>query len=310
MLTLPRKLWVLLTVRERWQLAGLSGMVTFMGLAQVVGVGSIAPFMTVLFNPESVQTNEWLRQTFERLDFESTNSFLLFLALAVLVALVVANGFLALTQWVLIRFVWALQHRLSRRLLEAYLAQPYIAFLQRNSADTGKNVLYEVERLRIATFATAGLSLIGFLFWTHFGITFAVIAVLGGGYGIVYMAARRILALAGHQRIQANSERYKVVGEAFGGIKEIKVLGRESALLGQYDEPARRFAGAMATEGVVSQLPRYALEVIAAGAVLIGRRGQGHRGRRSHIGHICLGGSAVASFYAADLSKCQRTPIQ
>lgn len=74
MLTLPRKLWALLTVRERWQIAGLSGMVTLMGLAQVVGVGSIAPFMTVLFNPESVQTNEWLRRSFEGLDFESTNS--------------------------------------------------------------------------------------------------------------------------------------------------------------------------------------------------------------------------------------------
>ena len=277
-LSLPRKLWALLSGRERWQLLALLGMVTLMGLAQVVGVGSIAPFITVLFNPESIQTNEWLRRSFEGLNFESTDSFLLLLALVVLVALVVANGFLALTQLTVIRFGWALQHRLSRRLLEAYLSQPYTAFLQRNSADTGKNVLYEVERLtdgvvlpllRIATFTAGGLSLVGFLFWANTGLTFAVIAVLSGGYGTVYLAARRVLARAGHQRIQANSERYKVVDEAFGGIKETKILGRESAMLGQYDGPAKQFAGAMATEGVVAQLPRYALEVIAAGIVLL-----------------------------------------
>lgn len=277
MLTLPRKLWALLTTRERWQLAGLSGIVVLMSLAQVVGVGSIAPFVSVLVNPESAQTNRWLRWAFEGFGFESTGSFLLFLALAVLVALIVSNGFLALTQWVLIRFGGAFQYRLSRRLLEAYLAQPYAAFLGRNSADTGKNVLSEVGTLtdgvvlpllRMAAVAVAGLFLLAALFWANAALTFALIAVLGGGYGAVYLAVRRTLARVGTRRMHANTQRFKAVNEAFGGIKEAKVLGREAALLGQYDGPARRFAGAQVTEQVVMQIPRYALEVLAVGLVL------------------------------------------
>jgi ABC-type multidrug transport system fused ATPase/permease subunit len=278
MLTLPRKLWALLTTRERWQLAGLSGMIVLMGLAQVVGVGSIAPFVSVLVNPESVHTNEWLRWAFESFGFKGIDSFLVFLALAVLVAVALANGFLALTQWALIRFGWALQYRLSRRLMEVYLAQPYVTFLGRNSADTGKNVLSEVERLTdgvvlplmsMMAFAVAVLFLLAVLFWANAVLTFAVITVLGGGYGVAYLAVRRTLARGGERRIHANTERYKAVNEAFGGIKEAKVLGREAALLGQYDGPARRFANVMATEQVVALVPRYALEVLAVGVILL-----------------------------------------
>jgi len=278
MLTLCRKLWALLTTRERRQIAGLSGLVVIMGLAQVVGVGSIAPFASVLVNPESAQTNQWLRWAFEGLGFESTAAFLLFLAFAVLVAVILANGFLALTQWALIRFGCTLQYRLSRRLLEAYLAQPYAAFLDRNSADTGKNVLSEVESLtggvilpllRMVAFSVAGLFLLTALFWVNAALTLAVIAVLGGGYGVVYLAVRSTLTRAGARRMHANTERYKAVDEAFGGIKETKVLGREAALLGQYDGPARRFAWAQATEQAVTQLPGYALHILAVGVVLL-----------------------------------------
>ena len=275
---LPRKLWVLLTTRERWQLAGLFGMVILMGLAQVVGVGSIAPFVSVLLDPESARTNEWLRLAFEGFGFQSTGSFLVFLALAVLLALVVANSFLALVQWVLIRFSWALQYRMSRHLLEAYLAEPYVAFLGRNSADTGKNILSEVERLthgvvlpllRMTAFAVAGLFLLAALLWANVVFTFAIIAVLGGGYAVIYLAVRRTLARVGGRRMNANTGRFKAVNEAFGGIKETKVLGREAALLSQYDGPARRFAGAQTTEEVIIQVPRYALEVLGVGLVLL-----------------------------------------
>jgi len=253
-------------------------MVVLMGIAQVVGVGSIAPFVSVLINPESAYTNPGLNWAFDILHFESTDSFLIFLGFVVLAAIIIANALLALTQWALIRFGTMLQYRLSGRLLEAYLAQPYAAFLGRNSADTAKNVLAEIESmttgvvmplLRMIAFLVAGIFLLGTLFWVNATLTFTVIAILGGGYGIAYFSVRGILSRAGAQRMDANTERYKAVTEAFGGIKEIKVLGRESSLLGQFDNPAKRFAGATCTHQVVTMLPTYLLQVLAIGVVLL-----------------------------------------
>jgi ABC-type multidrug transport system fused ATPase/permease subunit len=278
MLSQYRKLWSLFTRRERWQVAVLAAMVVSMGLAQVAGVGTVAPFVRVLVDPDAVQANAQLRWLFEGLGFESTNLFLVLLAGVVLAAFAVANGFLILTQWMLIRFGWNLQYRLSRRLLDAYLAQPYTAFLQRNSADTGKNILSEVERLsggvvlpllRLVAFSVAGLFLIGALFWVNALLSLLVTAVLVGSYAGVYGSIRRVLTRAGERRILANTHRFKVISEAFGGIKETKVLGRESALLDQYDGPARRFAEAQSTAEVISQLPGYALQFIALAALMM-----------------------------------------
>lgn len=277
MMILPRKLWALLTTSERWWVAGLFAMVALMGLAQMAGVGAIAPFVSVLVDPESAHTNQWLRLAFDGLGFTSVDSFLLFLALVVLAAVILANSCLALTQWMLIRFGAGLQYRLSCRLLEAYLARPYVVSVQRNSADSAENVLIEAERLagvvlsllRTIAFSVAGLLILAALFMANALMTFAVIAVLGGGYGITYLAVRRVLGRVGVRRMRASIARFKTLNEAFGGLKETKVLGREAAFLSRYASPAKQFAEARVTEQVTEQMPRYAMEVLAAGLLVM-----------------------------------------
>lgn len=253
-------------------------MVVIMGLAQVVGVGSIAPFVSVLVNPESAQTNPWLSWVFDRLGFRSTGWFLVFLGMTVIISIIIANALLALTQWSLIRFAHTLQYRLSRRLLEAYMSQPYTSFLERNSADREKNIVSEVESvtvgvimplLRMVAFSIAGLFLIATLFWVDVQLTLTVIAILGGGYCASYIAVRGVLGRAGEQRMNANTARYKAVDEAFGGIKELKVLGRETSLLSEYEVHAKQFAGSQATHQIFTMLPTYALQALAIGVVLL-----------------------------------------
>lgn len=273
-----RKVWVLLTPRERWRVGGLAGLSVLMGLTQVASVGAVVPFVSVLIDPESIQKNDQLRWAFETFGFSSTSSFLLFLAVGVFVTSLATNAILALTQWLLIRFSWSLQYRLSRHLLDRYLSQPYITFVGRNSADTGKNVLEEVGALtggvvlpllRMAAFAVAGLFVLGVLLWANPAVTVGMVAVLGGGYVVIYTLARKRIAFAGRKRIESNTQRFKAVSEAFGGIKETKVLGREDGLLRQYERPAKNLAEAQVTHAILAQLPGYGMQVLVVGVLLL-----------------------------------------
>lgn len=277
-LILPRKLWALLTRRERWQLAALFVVVVLTGMAQVVGVGSVAPFVSVLVDPGSVETNRWLRWAFETFGFESTNSFLVFLALGVLAAVILANSFIALTRAILIRFGWSLQYRISRKLLESYMAQPYANLLERNSADTGKNVLIEVERfiegvalpvLHAVAFGVSGLLIVSALVWANVLFTVSVFTILSSGYAVAYLSVRQILGKTGELRHQANTGRFKVVNETFGGLKELKVMGRESGMLAQFDSPARQYSKSIGTSQITTMIPTYALQVLAVGVILM-----------------------------------------
>jgi len=68
--------------------------------------------------------------------------------------------------------------------------------------------------------------------------------------------------------VEANLLRYRVASEAFGGIKDVKVLQRESAFLEQFGPPSRQWSHAMASNNTVSLVPRYLLETVAFGGIL------------------------------------------
>jgi len=273
-----RTFFDLLTPRERRNLYLLFGAVLVMAGLEVVSVGSILPFLQVAADPASVHENAYLSWTFETFGFADTNSFLIALGLTAFAALVLSNIFIVLTTWALYRYVWGRNHSLSRRLLRSYLHRPYEYFLTRNSAELGKNVLEEVKEvtatmlypaLRGGAKAVVALFIIGFLFVVDPVVAGILAVVLGGAYAAVHFTVRAWLDRAGAERVTANTARYKLVDEAFGGIKQVKLRGSEESLLGQFDPPSKRYARLQSHARIIRKTPRYVLEAVAFGGIIL-----------------------------------------
>jgi ATP-binding cassette subfamily C protein len=268
----------LLTPRERRNLYLLFCAVLVMAGLEVVSVGSIMPFLQVAADPASVHENAYLSWAYETVGFAGTNTFLIALGLGALAALVVSNAFIVFTTWALYRYVWGRNHSLSRRLLRSYLYRPYEYFLTRNSAELGKNILEEVKEvasqmlkpaLQGGAKAIVALAIIGFLFFVDPVVALMVTLVLGLAYAGIYYAVRDRLDRTGAVRVEANTLRYQFVSEAFGGIKEVKLRGKEQAFLEQYEEPSKRYARVQADYRVVKKAPRYILEAVAFGGIIL-----------------------------------------
>jgi ATP-binding cassette subfamily C protein len=268
----------LLTPRERRNLYLLFGAVVVMAGLEVVSVGSIMPFLQVAADPASVHENAYLSWTYETFGFTDTNTFLIALGLGALAALVVSNAFIVFTTWALYHYMWGRNHSLSRRLLRSYLYRPYEYFLTQNSSELGKNILEEVKEiissmlapaLRGGARAIVAIAIIGFLFFVNPVVALIVSVVLGLAYAGVYYAVRGRLDRIGKERVGSNTKRYQFVTEAFGGIKEVKLRGKEDTFLNQYDDPSRRYAHAQARFGVIKQVPRYIIEVVAFGGIIL-----------------------------------------
>lgn len=73
----------------------------------------------------------------------------------------------------------------------------------------------------------------------------------------------------GIERETANNDRFKTLAEAFGGIKEVKVAGLESVLVQRYNGPAKRVAKSVTAAQLAKQMPRFVLEVLAFGGMLL-----------------------------------------
>ena len=275
---LLRKLASLLNRRERWQLGALGVALLVRAVVAVVGVGSIAPFMSVVGDPSVVDSNVWLNLAYQGLGFESMTAFLVALGVGVVIILAVSNAISAVTVWAMLRFSWGMHHRLSLRLLRGYLAQPYAFFVERNSAQFNKTILSEVQTavngvlapaLNVAARALVVVALFGLLIALDPVLALSAMVLLGGVYGALYLVVRKRQRRLGIERVRANEARYKVTGEAFGGIKDVKVLDRERAFLSRFAGPSWTYSKATASNQAIAQLPRYLLETIAFGGIVL-----------------------------------------
>ena len=73
----------------------------------------------------------------------------------------------------------------------------------------------------------------------------------------------------GKERLKASESLFISVSEAFGAIKEIKVAGSEKNFINRYSYPAKKLAKSQALLGLISTLPRFALEAIAFGGIIL-----------------------------------------
>lgn len=93
--------------------------------------------------------------------------------------------------------------------------------------------------------------------------------VLGSAYSIIFIMVRKKLVRVGRERVFNNKRQFMFINEAFGGVKDIKVKGCESYFLESFSNHSRKVNMNQATHEIVSQIPRYALEVVAFGGILL-----------------------------------------
>jgi ATP-binding cassette, subfamily B, bacterial PglK len=278
MADLIRKLFQLLGPRDRRQFYFLLVVLVIVAGVEMAGIASIMPFMAVVTNPDVIQSNAWLNKVYTSLNFETEKGFLVFLGVFVLVLLVLSNIVKATGNWITLRFHNKLHYVFARRLLARYLSQPYPFFLNRNTTELGKNILTEARNvvtgiISPATVVVASglitLAILGLLIAVDPFVALAIVVVLGGAYSVIYLLARRRLAGIGREQVRASAEKYKSAGEGLSGIKDLKVLGRELTFLKRFSESAKLHALNNVRAGVISELPRYALEIVAFGGILL-----------------------------------------
>lgn len=277
MLELFKKIWILLSPHERKRAVLLLVLMVAMALLEVLGVGSIMPFLAVLGNPELIHTNKYLAYIYINFQFSTTKSFLIFLGFAAIGILLFSAAMRTLSYYASLRFSNMRRHTIAQKLLTKYLHEPYSFFLQRNSSDISKTILSETDTLigqliipflNLVTYSILTLFLLSFLIAVNVTLALILIFVFGGFYTVVYLFVRKYLVNIGEERAQANSERFKIVLETIGGIKDLKVLGREKVYLDSFEKPSYKFASYTAINQTVSQLPQFLVEVIAFGALL------------------------------------------
>ena len=273
-----RLIWGLLTRHERRRLVLLILLTMAMSVFELIGVAGILPFLSVLANPELIRSNAALQGFAAAFGLTTDQQVQIGLGIAVFAVILSSMAVRAAVTYAQIRFSLMRAYSISARLLRGYLAQDYVWFLSRNSAELGQSLLSEVDVVIRESVLPAVLLLsnlmitlliAGFLFAIEPWIALSATGLLLAAYLTVYLSLRRRLGEVGKRRVGANRERFHTVQEIAGGLKEIKVMGLEEQSLRRFRNPAERMAHNQTLGQVISRLPRFALEAVVYGGFIL-----------------------------------------
>ena len=295
----------LLTPSERRSAIALLALMVVGILLETLGIGLVIPAIALLTQHDIGTSYPALRPILAALGNPGRNMLVVGGMVALLGVYLVKTIYLTYYTWRQTKFAFDVQAMLSERLFTLYLRQPYTFHLQRNSAQLVQNVTGEVDSFAF----TAMLPGLGLLTETlvlgGFGIllfavepvgTLIVACVLGvTAWGFV-RATRTRIARWGEARQHHAALRLQHLQQGLSGVKEVKLLGRETEFLEQYRVHNAHSARVNQRHQTLQQLPRLWLELLAVIGLAILVMTMLLRGRAPDLMLPTLGLFAAAAF--------------
>ena len=264
--------------RELWLLAGVFGVGMVSALFETLGVASILPFMTLVLDPTAMDRYPVLSSIGRLVGATSSREALFFMGAAT--AAVVALGNIAAATNVLVheRFAARTFARLSAALFAGYLRQPYAFHVQRDAPSLMKVILTDVRIVMSAiinpfllaiskAFMAAGL--LSLLFLQNPFVALTIALVLSVAYSVVFRLVHARQRRLGAEMNRHNLDRQRIVQEGLGGVKDLQMLGREQHVVNRFEGATVGAARAEASNRLNSALPRYVLETVSFGGILL-----------------------------------------
>ena len=277
MLKVIKQLFSLLTDKQLKQFYILQVLVVVMAFTELLGIASIAPFMALVGDISILETNTVFSEIYQFSGLNNPTDFLFYSGFFVLIMLTVSTIVSMFTIWKLSIFGARIGTEIADLLYTYYMQQSWQFHASSSSAQLTKQVSTEAARISIGIMQplvqmNAKIVLAAFIS-ISIVIYDPLIAILGLvifslAYFLLYSLVREKLAVNGDKLSEISTERFRLMNEGFGGIKDVLLLDRSHDFIESFQNSGKVFAQAQGTNIAISQVPRYFIELIAFGAMI------------------------------------------
>lgn len=263
--------------RQKFQLLALLLIVIFTTFIELLGVSAILPLVEVMMDAGSIQRTPYLRAIYEFFGFGSPTSFLIFLAVVLIVVYWVKNIFVAISYNLQYKFTFSNQKRMAYKMLECYLNQPYFFHLSHNSAELIRSINTDIVMmfqgiLSILQFFAEILVCVvlgAFLFFKDPQIMLVLIAFMVAFVIFFAKKFKSYLSYIGEEDRKYAAGIVKWLQQSFGGLKETKIMHREKFFLGKFEKEYGQWADLEKIYRDLQMIPKPIMETLCITAIMI-----------------------------------------
>lgn len=263
--------------RDKWRIAVLLAAIVVGSFLELLGVMVFMPFVDIIADQTRIETTWYMRGIYHFFQFSSYKSFMIALTVFIIAVYLIKNIYLVLEKSYIFKFSYNMQMKLSIRLLGTYMKEPYtfhlnnnIATLQRSlQEDTSRFmqvVMYSLEL--VAELAVCGV-MVTYLLVVSKSMTIIVLGLLVIFVGLFLLTTRKYSRRLGLDNQGYQGKLFQWMNQALGGIKEIKILGRESYFTDAFQGYYKKYAKGLWIARTISILPKYTVETVAMTGILI-----------------------------------------
>ena len=237
---------------------------------ELLGVTIFLPFVNIIMYPDYVKNNEILNWFYEKGGFSTVKGFEVFLCIVIIGIYITKNVYLIVQKNITYKFSFHLQKTLATKLLNSYMKEPYSFHLRKNVAQLQRALQEDVanfsgfvmQALELAAELGVCFLLGIYLLTVSKTITVVVvgllvICVLGFTFG-----TKRLSKGLGKDCQIYKAKIYQWINQSLGGIKEIKILGREDYFLDSYNLYYGKYTKALQILRLISMIPKYIVEAV------------------------------------------------
>ncbi|MEL6778228.1 MAG: ABC transporter ATP-binding protein [Cyanobacteria bacterium J06597_16] len=261
---------------SRMQLVLLLGSFVFASLLEALGVGLIAPFLSIAADP-NIARESILQGLLSFLQLTSDSQIVTGLALMLIVVFCVKTAVYFFCKLYILKYSYWQKNRLEVRLMETYLRIPYIFHLNKNSAVLVKNIAIEAHQfttnsliplLEIIANIIVMTVLLALLAYSDISLLIVALVIILPTILVFARLSRRVKAW-GEIMSTANHNMIAAINHGIGGLKETKVIGCESHFEQELHSYSKQYSDAAVRSDAFRVLPRVSIEAILVVFLLV-----------------------------------------
>jgi len=245
---------------------------TLIGTAmETIGIGLVIPAIALMTYENIADKYPGIAPLLTAIGNPSQQKLVIFGVLLLLSFYVLKAIYLAFMVWKQSKYIFDVKADFSQRLFEKYLCERYENLLQRNTGHLIRNITTEASELvnrflhpamLILTEVLVLIAITALLFYIQpLGATLLFITT-GSAIYLFQSVTRKRLQAWGSRRQRHEGLRIQRAQEGLGGVKDIKLLGREHEFIEQYREHNLITAFIDRNRLALAQIPRLWLETI------------------------------------------------
>lgn len=261
---------VIMNAKQKRMMGLLLVMMVFGAFLETASISLIIPVMTLVLSPNAVEENALMAGVYHGLHMTSARQFTVFVMGAMVLAFVLKNLFLFLLQKTMYRFVYKNQFETQEKMLRSFVKRDYEFYLNIETstiqriiaADVVNAYLLILSLLQIMSECAVFVMLAVALLLVDFKMTLVIAGLLVVTLIVVKDVIKPIMNRTGKENQDYASLIYQWLSQTVGGIKEIKIIGKENYFIQEYSERGSHYVAAMERLNLFSNAPKLLIETV------------------------------------------------